>query len=467
MPRHDAPRVCTLGQVRFLRAFRDRPGLSRLLAIRLSSQVTDGLFQAALGGAILFNPERHADPLAVAGGLAVLLLPYSVIGPFAGALLDHWDRRTVLIWANVARAVLVTIVALSIAIGAPDTVVLVTALLVTGASRFVASGLSAGLPHVAPREILVGMNAFFTTIGAGALAVGAGIALGLRQIFGADNIGSALTTMGAVVIALIGAGIAVGFAHLALGPDHPDTEGADVTAEHPRGPAMRAVAVGLLHGGRAVARARGVSGSLTAIGAHRVVFGLNTLMLLVLTRHSALGGGLAGIGLVASMTAVGMFLAALLTPWSVARTGRRNTLLIALGIGIVAETTLLTFNGIVICAAAVVLGCIGQMCKLCGDAAMQMDTDDAVRGQVFSFQDAIFNIAYVGAVTVAALAIAENGHSPGLPIAGAVIYLVALGLVLGIYSQRRTFAAERHCIKDCFGDVAADQSRAEPSSNLT
>ena len=41
------------------------------------------MFQAALGGAVLFNPERQADPLAVAAGLAVILLPYSVVGPFA------------------------------------------------------------------------------------------------------------------------------------------------------------------------------------------------------------------------------------------------------------------------------------------------------------------------------------------------------------------------------------------------
>ncbi|WP_065973670.1 MULTISPECIES: MFS transporter [Williamsia] len=442
----------------FLRAFHGRPGLGRLLAVRLSSQVTDGLFQAALGGAILFNPERHADPLAVAGGLAVLLLPYSVIGPFAGALLDHWDRRTVLIWANIARAFLIGAVAASIAVGAPDTVVLIAALVVTGASRFVASGLSAALPHVVDREALVGMNAFFTTIGSGALAVGAGLAIGLRAVFGSDNSGSAATTLGAVVIALLGAFLAVGFAHLALGPDHPDTEGAPVSAAHPRGPAMRAVAVGLIHGARAVARARGVSGALTAIGAHRLVFGLNTLMLLVLTRHSTLGGGIAGVGLVAAMTAIGMFFAAILTPISVARWGRRTTLYVALSVGVVAELTLLTFNGIVICAAALVLGLIGQMAKLCGDAAMQMDTDDAVRGQVFSFQDAIFNVAYVAAVTVAALVIADNGHSPGLPAAGAVIYLVALVAVRAVYSPRRRFA------DDPAAHRAAAESAAGPSN---
>ena len=166
----------------FVDSLRHSPGLGRLLAVRLSSQITDGIFQAALVGGILFNPERHADPLAVAGGLAVLLLPYSLIGPFAGALLDHWDRRNVLMYANLLRAAIIVLVATAIAAGAPDTVVLVGALAVTGASRFVAAGLSAGLPHVARREVIVAINALFTTLGGAMLTVGLGVTLGLSLI---------------------------------------------------------------------------------------------------------------------------------------------------------------------------------------------------------------------------------------------------------------------------------------------
>lgn len=420
----------------FTRSFRGSSGLPRLLAVRLGSQFTDGLFQAALGGAILFNPERHADPMAVAGGMAVLLLPYSVIGPFAGALLDHWDRRTVLVWANVLRAILVSIVALVIATGAGDTGVLIAALAVTGASRFVASGLSAGLPHVVERDLLVGMNSFFTTIGAGALAAGAGGALVLREIFGSDNTGSAATVMGAVVVALLAAAIAHRFEPLQLGPDHPDIVGKP-SERHPGGSALRAVAVGLGHGARAVWEAPPVAAALAGVGAHRLVFGFNTLMLLVLTKHSSLGGGLSGFGLVAGMTAVGMLLAAILTPFLVARFGRRRAVVSALAVGTIAQLTLWTFNGIVICVAAVVLGMIGQVCKLCGDAAMQMDVDDARRGQAFSFQDALFNFAFVGAITVGAMTIADDGKSPGLVIAGAVIYALAI-VVVGLIHNRET-----------------------------
>ncbi|WAC57702.1 MFS transporter [Gordonia sp. SL306] len=399
----------------FVRSLAHSPGLGRLLAVRLTSQITDGVFQAALFGAILFNPERHADPLAIAGGLAVLLLPYSVIGPFAGALLDHWDRRHVLMYANVIRAAMIGLVAVAIAAGATDTIVLIGALAVTGASRFVASGLSAGLPHVAHRDVIVATNALFTTLGAGMLAVGAGIAAVLRALFGPDNSGSALTTLGGVVIALIAGALAHGFTRLQLGPDEPDDPGRS---------ALHAVTVGLLHGARAVAGSRTVSAALSAIGAHRLVFGMNTLMLLVISKHAGAGDGLAGVSVVAGFTAGGALLAALVTPYSVDRIGRKTTLIVALLVGAVAEVSLVTFNPVVLCISAFVLGLIGQVAKLCGDVAMQVDIGDAVRGQVFSVQDAVFNIAYVGAVTLAAVAIPDDGKSVALVIFGTVLYVI-------------------------------------------
>ena len=111
----------------------------RLLQLRVASQFADGLFQAGLAGGLLFNPERAADPLAVAGAFAVLFLPYSLLGPFAGALLDRWDRRLVLIVANAARLVLVIGVAVLLSAGARGLFVLCVALTVNGFSRFVTS----------------------------------------------------------------------------------------------------------------------------------------------------------------------------------------------------------------------------------------------------------------------------------------------------------------------------------------
>ncbi|MGI8417724.1 MAG: hypothetical protein ACR2P2_16280, partial [Nakamurella sp.] len=97
-------------------------GLRLLVTARLLGALGDGVFQASLAGAVLFSPERSTSAAAIAGGFAVLLLPYSVLGPFAGALLDRWSRRQVLVWANVARSGLVLLVAVAIATQAPEAV---------------------------------------------------------------------------------------------------------------------------------------------------------------------------------------------------------------------------------------------------------------------------------------------------------------------------------------------------------
>ena len=89
------------------RSVRSLPEFWRLLELRTVSQFGDGLFQAGLAGGLLFSTDRAAGPWEIAGAFAVLYLPYSVLGPFAGALLDRWDRRLVLIGANLGRLVLV------------------------------------------------------------------------------------------------------------------------------------------------------------------------------------------------------------------------------------------------------------------------------------------------------------------------------------------------------------------------
>ena len=115
--------------------------------------------------------------MAIAGAFAVLYLPYSLLGPFAGALLDRWDRRRVLVGANFGRLLMVLVVGVLLAARASDVAVLCGALMVNGFTRFVASGLSAALPHVVPREQVVSMNSVATAAGAAATFVGASFML--------------------------------------------------------------------------------------------------------------------------------------------------------------------------------------------------------------------------------------------------------------------------------------------------
>lgn len=414
------------------RTFRDLPDLLRLLGVRLLSQYAEGLFQAALGTAIVFNPERDASPASIAAGLAVLLLPYSAIGPFAGALLDRWDRRRVFIVANLVRALLIVACAGVLSSGAGETAIFIAALAVGGAGRFVASGLSAALPHVVDRPQLVAMNSVTTTLGAGATALGASTAVGLRVIFGADDTGSGAVLACAALVAIAGATLSTRFPPGVLGPDH------DVTGRHEKQPtALRDVAAGLAHGALAVWRAPSVTAALTGVGAHRLVFGFNTMMLLLLTRHRFADGslGLAGFGSVAAATAVGMFVAAVATPVAVARAGRRNTVVGALIVAGLAQLTVLTLSFPMLVIAAGVLGLAGQVVKLSGDAAMQLDVPDERRGQVFAFQDALFNVTFVAAVGFAAAVVPFDGASRPLAASGAVLYAVAVVVVMRLYRR--------------------------------
>ncbi len=413
-----------LGWARLLRT----GGFRRLLAVRFAAQWGDGMFQAALGGAVLFNPERQADPLAVAAGLAVILLPYSVVGPFAGALLDRWDRRRVLLVANLVRAVLTLVVALTVYAGVAGVPLYLAALAVAGVSRFVLAGLSAALPHVVARRHLVEANVVAATAGAGMAALGGATAICARAVLGAGDAGSALATAVAATGSVLAAVLAAGFAARLLGPDLPEDPGEAAGPDR----TVVAVARGLVDGARATARTPTVAASFLALAAHRLSFGVTTLLTLMLFRHTFTGtgvlrGGLAGVGEAVALAAAGLGLAALLTPWLVHHLGRARTVRIALLTAAATQLALaawLTLPAVLV--AAFLLGAAGQVVKLCADAGVQGEVGDEVRGRVFALYDAVFNVCYVLAVAAAALLAPPDGRAPWLLAATAGVYVLGL-----------------------------------------
>ena len=404
------------------RAVRNLPEFYRLLELRAVSQFGDGLFQAGLAGALLFNPDRAATPWAIAGAFTVLFLPYSLLGPFAGALLDRWDRRWVLVGANLARLILVLAVAVLLAAGASDVAVLCVALIVNGFTRFVASGLSAALPHVVPRPQVVTMNAVAAAVGATAAFLGANSMLIPRVLFGANDTGAAvviLLVMAPVALALF---LSQRFPSHVLGPD--DT----IRAIH--GSVFYAVATGWLHGARTVAARPTVAATLAGLAAHRMVLGINTLLVLVIVRHTDVPAvEVAGLGttvLFVAATGAGSFLATLITPALVRRWSRYAAANGALAAAAVIQLCGAGLQLPVMMVCGFFLGAAGQTVKLCADSAMQLDVDDALRGHVFAVQDSLFWMSFIGAVTVAAALVPADGYAPGLAIAAAVIYLGGL-----------------------------------------
>ncbi|WP_428339821.1 MFS transporter [Mycobacterium sp.] len=409
---HPSAPVAVWRSVRALTDFR------RLLELRVASQFSDGLFQAGLAGALLFNPERASSALAIAGAFAVLFLPYSLLGPFAGALMDRWDRRLVLIAANVGRVVSVAVVGICLALGVRDFLVLCGALVVNGLARFVASGLSAALPHVVPRAEVVTMNSIASAIGAVAAFLGANFMLVPRAVFGSGDAGAASVIFLVIVPLLIALLLSLRFSDHLLGPD--DTQ----RAIH--GSAVYAVVTGWLHGVRTVLDRPTVAATLSALAAHRMVFGINTLLVLLLVRNGHAASPLGSAMLFVAAAGAGSFLANLVTPPAVRRWGRYATANGALVIAAVIEIAGAGLQLWVLVTGGFLLGGIGQVIKLCADTAIQIDVDDALRGHVFAVQDSLFWVAFLAAITVAATVIPADGHSPSLVVAGSGAYLLGL-----------------------------------------
>jgi hypothetical protein len=416
-------------RVEVWRSVRSLPDFWRLLQLRMASQFGDGLFQAALAGALLFNPDRTADPMAIARAFAVLFLPYSLLGPFAGALMDRWDRRLVLVGANLGRLILIVGIGTILAVRAGEMPLLVAALLANGLARFVTSGLSASLPHVVPREQVVTMNSVATASGAVAAFLGANFMLVPRFIVGAGDEGAAVIIFVTAIPVSIALLLSRRFAPRVLGPD--DTK----RAIH--GSAVYAVITGWLHGARTVVSYPTVAATLSGLAAHRMVVGINSLLILLLAHHMkdpAVGGlGIALLFFAAS--GLGAFLATVLTPPTVRRWGRYAAANGALAVAAIIQVAGAGLLLPVMVVCSFFLGVTGQMIKLCADSAMQIDVDDALRGHVFAVQDALFWLAFIVSITVAATVIPKDGHAPGFVLFGSALYL--LGLVIHSIVGRR------------------------------
>jgi MFS family permease len=410
----------TRAPVAVWRSVRSLPDFWRLLELRTASQFGDGLFQAGLAGALLFNPERAVRPLAIAGAFAVLFLPYSLLGPFAGALMDRWDRRLVLVGANLGRLVAVALVGVCLVVGAGDVLVLCGALVVNGLARFVSSGLSAALPHVVPREQVVTMNSIASATAALAAFAGASFMLIPRAILGSGDNGAASIILLVIVPLLIALLLSPRFGAHVLGPD--DTR----RAIH--GSVIYAVITGWIHGIRTVLNRPTVAATLSGLAAHRMVFGLNSLLVLLLVHSGAAAsvGALGGAMLFLAATGTGSFLANVVTPPAVRRWGRYATANGALAIAAAIQIAGAGLQLAVVVTCGFLLGAAGQVVKLCADTAIQIDVDDALRGHVFAVQDSLFWVAFIGAITVAATVIPDDGHSPALVLAGSALYLCGL-----------------------------------------
>ncbi|NLT54159.1 MAG: MFS transporter [Actinomycetales bacterium] len=426
----------------------------RLFATRLVSQLGDGAFQVGLASLFFFSPERAATAGGVAAAFTVAVLPYTVVGPFAGVLLDRWRRRQILVAANLVRAGLVGLVSIVVATDSALPLVYLLALSCLSVNRFFLAGLGASLPHVVPRHELVMANSVSPT--SGTLAAFVGVALGsvVRFVLGPGAGTDTVVVLVSGALYLSAALLATRMHPELLGPDpvdavRPDGGSPTVPASTSAGSAStsvvpatppvatrtvtgpwsgavasaRGVVIGLAEGSRHVWQRRPALHALAAIGAHRFAYGTTTLLTVLLCRnHFADPADVdAGLRLLASVLAasgLGVGVAALVTPLATQRLPASTWITLCYAVAAAVQAAfVVVFTVPVAVVGAFLLGVAAQGSKICVDAIVQAEVDDAFRGRVMSFYDVIFNVAFVAAAATSALAVAvgsvpPDGYSP-------------------------------------------------------
>ncbi|MFD3723534.1 MFS transporter [Streptomyces sp. NPDC058671] len=410
--------------VRDLRVLLRLTNFRRLLTVRLLSQCADGVYQVALATYVVFSPEKQTSPAAIASAMAILLLPYSLVGPFAGVLLDRWQRRQVFLYGNLLRALLAGGTAVLVIASVPDWLFYVSALSVTAVNRFVLAGLSASLPRVVDAERLVVANSLSPTAGTLAATVGGGLAFGIQLI--ASRSDAVVVGFGAALY-LCAALASLRMSRELLGPD-PDLLPQRLSS------ALASTARGLAGGLRHLAERRPAARALTAVGLMRFCYGALLVTVLMLCRYAwgaTESEGLALLGLAVGVSGAGFFAAAVVSPWAVGRLGPFGWMTVCAAAAAVLEPVLaLTFAPVPFLVAAFLLGLITQGSKIATDTVVQTTVDDSYRGRVFALYDVLFNVAFVAAAGVAALMLPPDGRSTLLVVLVGVIY-AAIALALG------------------------------------
>ena len=365
-----AAAVDTVAPPRLGRSFR------WLLASSILTNTGDGV---ALAAGPLLIAALTRDPLLVSMAFLAQTLPQLLFGAVAGAVADRYDRRRIIVLVNLGRAVVLAVLAGTIAGGTVSIAIVLVALFILGtAETFADVGSSSLLPRLVHREDLGVANArmqgaFLLTNQLLMPPIGAFLfTAGMALPFAAD---AACFTLGALLVARIVEG----------GRDEPQVERAGLRSDMVEGlrwlvanPPMRTLAL--------------------TIFAFNVTFGA-AWSVLVLYAQERLGMAAVGFGLLTTAMAVGGMIGTV----SYGSLERRFSLADIMRVGLVIETAThltlaLTTSAVVALGTMVVFGAHAFIWGTTSTVVRQRAVPDALLGRVTG----VYTVAMFAGIVVGA-----------------------------------------------------------------
>lgn len=406
------------------------PGFRRLTAVRVLSQSGDAVVQVGMAAYILFNPQSQANAWAVAAVIALITVPFSVVGPFVSPILDRfWRQRTVIV-ADLVRLGLAFGTAVLVGTGQVrgiwQVVLGVLLIVMLSLNRLQLAALTAGMPHTVEGDEYLEASSIMPMIGPSAGIIGGVLAGGVRLITGRTLTSGWVDGLVFLIAAvLFGCSILLSsrFARSALGP-----------SGERHGSSLSAIWSGLTLAGRELWRARPAFTGVSMVLGARIGYGVLTTAVIVLYRHHFGQGAelervMIEMGLWFVLSGAGFALSGLVATPVSGRIGVRATLLVtylAAALVLVAPGALLTRPALMV--TGFVVGLAFQSVKICGDTLVQAHIDDSVRGRVTVIYDIVNNLGLVIGAVLAALVLPANGYSVPVMVALSIAFVALAGL---------------------------------------
>ncbi|MEU3255788.1 MFS transporter [Streptomyces sp. NPDC006997] len=402
-------------------------GLGKLIELHGVNGAGDVMITVALASTVFFSVPTDEARGRVALYLAITMLPFTLLAPVIGPLLDRLPhgRRAAMAGAMLARAMLALVLSGAVITGSIE--LYPAALGVLVASKAYGVVRSAVVPRLLPPGFsLVKANSRVTLGGLLATGVAAPVGAGLQAV------GPRWPLYGAFVIFIAGM-----FLSFSLPPKVDSAKGEDTALlasdeEHLHGPHLKPVKrPGLRTVGIAVTHALGANAAIRCLAGFLIFF------LAFLLREHPLSGQSAAVslGMVAVAAGTGNALGTAVGAWLRSRAPEIiivTVVAIEVGAAITAATFFSAF--LVVCLAALA-GFAQALAKLSLDALIQRDVPELVRTSAFARSETLLQMSWVvgGAVGIA---LPLNG-TLGLSVGAAIVAVGWLATVRGLLTSAR------------------------------